>query len=118
MTGEDDKRKSARRRTLKGAIIAYNDRHSTVACTVRDISQTGARLRLIGAISVPETFELLVELDGFEAGCEVVRRRGDEIAVRFTFTRTVAPKRVQIVTPLVPEKAPSLRKKSNPPGRP
>ena len=47
--GEKDERLSARRRILKGALIAYDDRRCTLPCTVRDISETGARLRLTGA---------------------------------------------------------------------
>jgi hypothetical protein len=87
MSGHNnEKRRSTRRRILKGAAIAYNDRHCTLPCTVRDLSETGAWLRVTGTVSAPETFELLVKLDGFEASCEVVRRRGDEIAVRFTQT--------------------------------
>jgi hypothetical protein len=109
----EDKRRAGRRRVLKGALIAYDDRRRTLPCTVRDISDTGARLRLTGAITAPDTFELLIDLDGFEADCQVVRRRADEIAVRFIATRSVPAKRAQIVNPLIPAAAPSLRKKPN-----
>ena len=108
---EKDERLSARRRIPKGALIADDDRRCTLPCTVRDISETGARLRLTGTVSAPDTFELLIDLDGFEASCEVVRRRADEIAVRFISTRRVAPKRAQIVNALVPPQVLSLRKK-------
>jgi hypothetical protein len=113
--GQEDKRSSLRRRVLKGGIIAYNDRHVTVSCTVRDISDTGARLRLTGSVNAPDTFELIIDLDGFEANCEVVRRSGNEIGVRFASApRIVPPKRSQIITPLAPAQAPSLRKRPKP----
>jgi hypothetical protein len=105
-----DARVAPRRRVLKAGIVASNDRHLTVACAVRDLSATGARLRVGGSISVPNTFELIIEIDGLEADCEVVWRKADEVGVRFLAQpRAVAAKRTQVVTPLVPAKPPSLR---------
>ena len=37
----EEKRRGPRRRVLKGAIVAYNDRRSTMPCSVRDTSDTG-----------------------------------------------------------------------------
>jgi len=96
-----ERRGAPRRRVLKGAIIAYNDRHATLPCTARDLSASGARLRLEGSVVAPDKFLLVIELDGFEVDCEVVRRSGKELAVRFvSLPRSVPPKRVQIVRPL------------------
>jgi PilZ domain len=107
-----DNRGSPRRRVLKAGIAASNDRHLTAACTVRDISDTGARLRLESSLGVPDTFELIIETDGFEADCEVVWRSKNEVGVRFLGApRRVATKRAQIVTPLVPASTQSLRRK-------
>ena len=112
---EDDVRRGARRRrVLKAGVIAYNNRHSTLPCTVRNISETGAQLRLPGltAASAPDTFELIIDLDGLEAACTVMWRRGEDIGVRFEGEpRRTAPKRAQVVAPVVPEKTPSLRRK-------
>jgi hypothetical protein len=110
--GQVDKRRSLRRRVLKGGIVAFNDRHSTLPCSVRDVSDTGARLRVTGSVSVPDTFELIIELDGLEARCEVIRRDGNDIAVRFlSVPRLARPTRSQVVNPLVPAQTPSLRRK-------
>jgi hypothetical protein len=115
MNGHEDNRREPRRRVLKGGIVAFNDRRSTLPCTVRDVSDTGARLRVTGSVSAPDTFELIIELDGLEAPCEVVRRNGNEIAVRFlSLPRFASPKRAQVVNPLVPPQAPSLRRKPRP----
>ena len=109
---QEDKRGASRRRVLKGAIVAFNDRRSTLPCIVRDLSLSGARLEVKGSISAPDTFILIVELDGLEADCAVVWRKGVELAVRFICPpRQVPPKRSQIVNPLTPERAPSLRRK-------
>jgi PilZ domain len=111
----EDKRRAPRRRVLKGAIVAYNDRRSTLSCTVRDISDTGARLRMGGSINAPDTFLLIIELDGFEADCRVVWRKAPDLAVTFVSPpRKVPPKRSQSVAALVPEGKPSLRRKLQP----
>jgi hypothetical protein len=111
----DDARIAQRRRMLKSAKIAYSDRHVTINCMVRDISATGARLRVEGSVTAPDTFELLIPLDGMEANCEVVWRREADIGVRFLgAARTVAPKQAQVINALVPTKAPTLRRKPRP----
>jgi hypothetical protein len=108
-------RLSPRRRVLKAAIAASNERRLTVGCTVRDISQTGARLRVEGSMTVPDTFELIIELDGLEAPCQVVWRKGGEVGVKFLAApRIVAAKRVQVVGPVAPQRAPSLRRVTTP----
>src|SRR5262245_35614464 len=102
---------SPRRRVLKSAIAASNERRLTVNCVVRDLSDTGARLRVEGSMTVPDTFELLIPLDGFEAPCQVVWRKGGEVGVRFLAApRTVSAKRVQVVSAVVPPRAITLRR--------
>lgn len=108
----DGARKATRRRVLKSGIVADNDRFSALPCIVRNLSSTGAQLRIDGTLNVPTTFELLVELDGLEARCEIVWRKDKEIGVRFTSPpRMVTPKRAQSVTPLTSRQAPPLRRK-------
>jgi PilZ domain-containing protein len=116
---ESEARHAPRRRVLKAGIAASNDRHLTVACTVRDVSTTGARLRAEGSLSLPDHFELIIELDGLEANCEVVWRRGSEVGVRFLGApRMVSARRAQVISPVMPTKAPSLRRTPVQPGRP
>lgn len=111
----DDARVAPRRRLLKSGTIAYNDRHVTIACVLRDMSSTGARLRVEGSIAAPDTFELLVPLEGLEAHCQVVWRAAQECGVRFlSAPRMVAPKRQQVIGALAPAKAPTLRRKPRP----
>lgn len=104
-------RSAARRKQLKAGIISFNNRHSTLPCSVRDISETGARLEAVAA-SVPDTFLLIVELDGLEAECEVVWRKVNFVGVRFTSKpRRTEPKRIQVVQAIGPKAGPSLRRK-------
>jgi PilZ domain len=95
----DDKERRAapRRRVLKGAIIAYGDRKMSLPCTVRNLSTTGARVRIEDAVSAPDSFILFIEMDGIEVDCEVVHRSDKDLGVKFVSpTRSVKPKR-QIV---------------------
>lgn len=87
-----------RRRVLKAGVIAYNGRHVTLECGIRDMSETGAKLNVSGSIAAPDTFELLIELDAISVPCEVVWRRGAEVGVRFTApVQPYAKKRQQVV---------------------
>ena len=107
-----ERRQSPRRRVLKGGVVAFNDRYVTLPCTVRDISDGGARLRIEGSITAPDTFELIIEIDGLEAACEVVSRRGNEVSVRFVSPpRKMPPRRLQVVNAIAPVTPPSLRKR-------
>ena len=97
-TEEEPTRSAPRRRMLKGGVICFNERHSTLACAVRDVSEKGARLRISGSIDAPDTFELFIELDGVWVDCEVVWRGAGEIGVRFTSAMVrQAPSRKQVV---------------------
>ena len=111
----DELRLKLRRRILKGGIIAFNNRQSTVARIVRDLSDTGARLRVDGSINAPDTFDLIIELDGLEARCRVMWRKGNEIGAQFLAPPTaVAPRRSQTVQGYVPGQKPTLRRKLRP----
>lgn len=100
---DEDRRISVRKRMLKGGVIAFSARHATLPCVVRDLSDTGARLQVKATSSVPDTFDLIVELDGLEAPSRVVWRSLTELGVRFVSEPTkVAPKRSQVVDVAVP----------------
>ena len=78
---------------------------------MRDVSATGARLRAESSVSIPDTFELIIEVDGLEADCQVVWRKANEVGVKFLAApRIVAVKRAQVINPLTPAKAPTLRR--------
>jgi hypothetical protein len=64
-----------------------------------------------GTLTAPDTFDLIVELDGSEAPCKVAWRRGAEVGVMFTAApRLRTPKRKQVVTAIAPGIPPSLRR--------
>jgi hypothetical protein len=77
-----DKRGYARRRVLKGGKIVFNDGRSTIDCTVRDISESGAKLKVASILGVPDRF-LLAMSGGEEHECRVIHRRETELGVAF-----------------------------------
>ncbi|MBM0204671.1 PilZ domain-containing protein [Micromonospora sp. STR1s_5] len=76
-------RKASRQRALKGAQIVLNQGASVIDCIARDISSTGARLRVASPLGIPEQFDLVIGLDGTRHKCRVAWRRADEIGVEF-----------------------------------
>lgn len=105
-------RSTTRRRVLKGAVAAFNGKFSTIPCTVRDLSDTGCRLAAEAWTSIPDTFELSIDLDGLSASCAVVWRRDGEVGVKFASPPTRGqPSRQQIVSAVVPADGSRLRRK-------
>lgn len=51
-------------------------------CIVKDISESGARLKVQNVVSVPDTFKLLIS-DGRSYDATVKWRRIDSVGVRF-----------------------------------
>jgi diguanylate cyclase (GGDEF)-like protein len=72
-----------RRRVLKAGQIIFNDRRSTVNCTVRFLSNEGAGLDLSNSAGVPSRFDLLIKADDFERPCRVVSQTEKHLDVNF-----------------------------------
>jgi PilZ domain len=107
----DDKRKSTRRRVLKGAVAAFNGRYSTYNCVIRDISETGCKLILDDALKLPEFFDLIIESDATQVPCQVVRRSLTTLGIMFLGPfESTGIKRSQITPSDRPASAIRLRK--------
>lgn len=78
-----NRRASLRHRAFKGAQIVSNDGASAVDCTVRDVSDTGARLRVESPIGVPAAFILRLAAGGLERDCRLVWTNAKEIGAAF-----------------------------------
>jgi len=77
-----DKRKQRRLRTLQGGRIVFNWAASTIDCTIRDLSNGGARLRFaVDYLEPPAAFELMVVPAGFRVPARVAWLRGPEVGV-------------------------------------
>ncbi|WP_421917604.1 GGDEF domain-containing protein [Mesorhizobium sp.] len=75
--------RSVRRRVLKAGRILFNDRRSSIDCTVRSLAGDSAGLDVTTSIGVPETFNLAIRADGFETRCRIRLRTERHIEVEF-----------------------------------
>ena len=78
-----EQRQTVRRRVLKGGKIVFNQGRSTISCTMRNLSEQGALLRVESVLGIPDSFVLVVAPDEQPRACEVVRRTANEVGVRF-----------------------------------
>jgi hypothetical protein len=76
------RRKDARQKTLIGAKVVFNDMMSVYDCTIRDLSEHGARVKLNAPVQVPSTFMLRFH-DGRIRQCKVRRRNALELGIEF-----------------------------------
>jgi hypothetical protein len=84
-----ENRQERRQRVLKGGTILTTIANSEVRCTIRNMSKTGAELKVGIDARVPHEFLLYVPMDGIAYRAIVRWRRDDRLGVEFTGT---APK--------------------------
>lgn len=82
-----EERYTRRQRVLLKGVVAWNDEFSSASCTVRDLSETGAKIQLESPAAIPANFVLHVEVGGWKAECERVWLEGLMMGVRFTSER-------------------------------
>jgi diguanylate cyclase (GGDEF)-like protein len=75
--------RAQRRRVLKAGRIILNNRHSTVDCTVRWLSDDGAGVDVLNAAGIPERFILAIPNDRFETNCRILTQTDRHIEVEF-----------------------------------
>lgn len=75
-------RKAGRVRTFKAATIALNNGHSTLSCTIKNISELGAKLVAHNFLDIPDEFDLHMS-DGGKRRCVVRWRKLTEMGVEF-----------------------------------
>lgn len=59
-TQSRDGRRSDRMRTFMAAKVSFSNGQSTVDCTIRNISDGGAKLQISGGITLPGEFDLII----------------------------------------------------------
>jgi len=89
----EGRRQEPRGRTLKSARIVFNDRCSTVDCTVRNLSAHGALLLLPTSLGVPTEFELW--LDGVTHLAHIVWNNGGKGGGNMASSRSLAQLRAR-----------------------
>jgi hypothetical protein len=74
-------RAAPRFRVTKPARIEHG--RESVACTLRDLSLTGASLEVPDPAGIPSNFTLVVPEDGLKLSCRVIRRTDFRVGVAF-----------------------------------
>jgi len=76
-------RTAGRTRSLLRGVIIHSNGNSRTECTVRDLSETGARMEISSAITVPEFFDLFIPLKNLTHRSRIVWRNSTEIGATF-----------------------------------
>jgi diguanylate cyclase (GGDEF)-like protein len=71
------------RRVFKAGRISFNAGHSTIDCTVRGLSDTGASLDVASTAGIPQRFKLQIGADNFSRACTVTNAREKNVQVQF-----------------------------------
>jgi len=85
-----ENRKYPRRRVLKSGVVIFNNRHSTMDCTVRNLSEGGALLVFARPPTLPDRFSLRFE-DGSEFPCRKAWQSAMSIGVAFLTVEAAPP---------------------------
>jgi len=80
----DERRKVPRRRVLKEGKIVYADGLRVLDCTIRDISESGARLLIANTVGLPDAFLLYEKSSGVLHPATIAWRQANAIGVTFT----------------------------------
>jgi hypothetical protein len=78
-----ERRRWPRRRVLKRGKILYYDRPSVIDCTIRDISEGGARLLCSQSGLLPKEFFLVFVVEKEMRNARIVWRTAEELGVEF-----------------------------------
>jgi len=83
---QPERRKHGRRNTALLAIVLPYASAGAIRCTIRDISEGGARLQTAELASVPDTFDVLIHTpDGKvqRRRCKVMWRADNQLGLSF-----------------------------------
>ncbi len=67
---------------LRGEIV-HSGGAIRIECTVRDLSNEGARMQVPRSVPLPDPFDLQVPQRHLLERCSIIWRHGDEVGVRF-----------------------------------
>ncbi len=76
-----ERRAFARHKTLIKGRIYFNNRLSSVDCTVRDLADIGARLEIPENVTLPDSFELYLPTRDEHFQARVKWRKGNNLGI-------------------------------------
>ena len=80
---DSERRRTLRRRALKGGRIVFNNGGSTIVCRIRDLFDAGAKLIVTSAVGIPDDFSLAFDDGSASLPCVVRWRSATSISVEF-----------------------------------
>jgi hypothetical protein len=83
LESDPEGREAPRRRVLLGATLVFGPDMLTVRCSVRDLSQVGAKIQVPDALALPSTVWLVNHTIPAAHECKIVWRRGNLIGLQF-----------------------------------
>ena len=88
VTDGENNRRAPRQRVLKTAKIFRMNGSHAVDCTVRDLSETGARIVCRDQLALPNEMKFVLPGDGFMHIAKVAWRKGDLAGILFLSERS------------------------------
>ena len=80
---EFDRRPEARKRVLLSGLIVYGHGAITCDCTIKNLSTSGARIKLPYLVALPDRFHVIKVRQGVAHSARVVWNKGLEMGVKF-----------------------------------
>ena len=90
-----ERRKNERETAGYKALGLTGARLDALDCTVINISKSGALVHVAEMDIVPARFKLLIPECGYICSCEVVRREGQEVGVKFLERHLFEPFKIE-----------------------
>ncbi len=78
-----ERRHATRSRLYQRANVVFNGRQAVLDCSVRNVSETGALVRLTDWIALPATFEIETAGETKSRRVRQCWRKGDDVGVAF-----------------------------------
>jgi hypothetical protein len=85
-----ERRHRLRSRTLKSARILLNHHQSVIDCVVRNLSPTGACLKVETTFGIPDRFDVMFDVDKSIRTCRLIWHKDRQIGVEFESDRSAA----------------------------
>ena len=84
-----DRQSKPLNRVLRSTFIVLSDKSPKLECTARNISRTGATLRLSNTSDLPRVFDVVI--NGHRQRCRLIWRTDREIGIRFELKKAIQP---------------------------
>ncbi len=86
-----ERRQASRQKSFLRGLVYFGNSPSAADCVVRDMSDTGARLKFSGPITATDTIELHIPVKGQTLRGKVKWRETDEIGIAFVTDASAQP---------------------------